>query len=98
MEPKKVWTKDEIKSMLNENDRAVARGVLAIYNRQTDGEKIDDNTHESNGVGFNKIDAEILSSFARWFYAHGYLTEKQTAIARKKIMKYAGQLVEIANA
>lgn len=98
MEPKKVWTKDEIKSMLNANDKAVARGVVAIYNRQTNEEKFCDDTHESNGVGFNKFDAELMSSIARWFTSHGYLTDKQTAIARKKIMKYAGQLTEIANA
>ncbi len=98
MEPKKVWTKDDIKNLLKVNDRAVARGVVAIYNRQTEDERFCDSTHEHNGVGFNKVDAELLSNIARWFTSHGYLTEKQTAVARRKIMKYAGQLVEIANA
>lgn len=98
MEPKKVWTKDDIKNLLKVNDRAVARAVYAIYKRQTDDEKFCDDTHESNGVGFNKFDAEILSNLARYFFQHGYLSTKQTEVARKRIVKYAGQLADIANA
>jgi len=102
---KKEWTKKEIKEMLKSDDAAVCRGILAIYNMQTIDEQATEHTHYHNGVGFNGIDAKILSSFAKqiqsWRVEKKYkrpLSEKQMTYARKKIVKYAGQLVSIANA
>lgn len=95
---KKIWSKEEIKNLLSTNDKAVCRAVVAIYNKQTDCEKDCAETTDANGVGFNGADANILSSFAEWILKRGYLTEKQMVIARKKMMKYAKQLTDIANA
>lgn len=95
---RKIWSKEEIKNLLNTSDKAVCRAVVAIYNKQTDCEKDCAETTDSNGVGFNGADANILSSFAEWILKRGYLTEKQMVIARKKMMKYAKQLADIANA
>lgn len=95
---KKVWTKDEIKDHMKNEDAWLYRGILAIYNRQTDNEQFSGETHDSNGVGFNGVDAPIMSSFAEFLKKTGFLTEKQQVIARKKMMKYAGQLASIANA
>ena len=97
MEPK-VWTRQEIKELLLANDKAVARGLMAIYNRQTENEQYGDQTVESNGVGFNKYDAAVMSSVAKWYASHGYLTGRQTKMVRAKILKYSGQLTDIANA
>ena len=95
---KKVWSKAEIKELLMTNDKAVARGLVALYNCQTDNEQFGECTTESNGVGFNKFDAELMTNMAKWYIAKGFLTSKQIAIVRKKIVKYAGQLTAIANA
>ena len=54
-------------------------------------------THEHNGVGFNGIDGGIMSSFSEFYKKTGFLTYKQMKIARKKMLKYAGQLTKIAN-
>lgn len=84
----------------------VVRGLEAIYERQTADEKEAEATSHHNGVGFNGIDAAILSSFAKQVKAWKAkpegaryprpLSEKQLALARKKMKKYAGQLARIA--
>lgn len=91
------WTKDQILHLLDTNPNAIPRAVVTIYNLQTDDEKVDETTTHSNGVGFNGVDAHILSSFAKFYLRTGFLTPKQRVIADRKIRKYAGQLVKIAN-
>lgn len=91
------YTKDQIKTMLQTRDIAVAKGVLAIYAYQTAIEQSSETTNQDNGVGFNGADAPILSSFAKQLQQGRTLSVKQLAIARKKMLKYAGQLVKIAN-
>jgi hypothetical protein len=93
----KVWTKVEIKDMLVSNDNWLVRGLLAIFNCQTATEQEAGITAEDNGIGFNGADAEILSSFAKFYKKNGYLSPKQREICRKKMAKYAGQLEKIAN-
>jgi len=92
-----IYTKDFIKEKILTNDLWLARGVVAIYKKQTDREQMHGYTEESNGVGFNKVDSEILTSFAEFFLKRGFLSSKQIYIARKKMVKYCGQLAKIAN-
>lgn len=93
----KKWTKDEIKNLLETNDLAVLRGWLRIYELQTEDEKQIQTTRYNNGVGFNGFDGEILTNMIENFKKWGNLTEKQFALLKKKMMKYAGQLAKIAN-
>ena len=93
----KVWTKDEIKGLIETRDDAVIRGMLRIYDLQTESEKVFGDTHEHNGVGFSGVDGEIMSSFSEFVNKAGFLTYKQMKIARKKMLKYASQLTKIAN-
>lgn len=93
----KEWKKEEIKELLGKSDIAVRRGILTIYSLQTWDEMVDEEAKEVNGIGFNGIDAEILSSFAKQLQMKGYLSHKQMAIARKKMLKYAGQLTRVSN-
>jgi len=94
---KRVWHLDEIKSLLNENDKFVCNAIVKIYELQTDEEKLQGKTHENNGVGFNAFDAEFLSSLAQFILKYGGLTEKQLFLGRKRIKKYSKQLCDIAN-
>ncbi len=93
----KVWTIEEIKELILTNDKMVAHSVVVLYERQTASEQASHETSERNGEGFNGVDAGILSSFAEFYKARGYLSAKQTAIVRKKLVKYSRQLVTIAN-
>jgi hypothetical protein len=97
MEIKRVWTKDEIKALLEKSDEMVRRSLIKIYECQTELEKQMATAHEDNGIGFNKYDAEILTSIAEQCKKHGRLSEKQIALARKRLPKYAGQLARLAN-
>ena len=92
-----TYDKQTIRNMLATNDKAVCRGVLAIYAYQTAAEQSTEETNQDNGVGFNGADAPILSSFAKQLQKGWTLSEKQLVIARKKMLKYAGQLTNIAN-
>jgi len=93
----KNWTIEEIRELLIESDKAVARAIVAVYNLQTEDEQIMKETAHQNGVGFNGVDAEFLSSLAQFYTAKGFLTAGQLKYGRKKIMKYAGQLKMLAN-
>lgn len=70
--------------------------MLAIYKFQTEDEKHLRETVHSNKVGFNGVDAEILSSFSQQVIAGRAISEKQMVIIFRKIGKYASQLYRIA--
>ena len=85
----KVWTKNEIKGLIESRDDAVVRGMLRIYDLQTESEKVFGDTHESNGVGFSGVDGEIMSSFVYFYNNANFLSYKQIKISLKK-MKWVG--------
>jgi hypothetical protein len=95
------YTKEMIKEKLATDNRWLEHGIVAIWNYQTTSEKAAGVTKELNGVGFNGCDAEFLSSLAEWIKKSNRpsgekLSVKQAAIARRKMLKYAGQLSKIA--
>lgn len=92
-----TWTAERIKNLLATNDKAVARGVIALYKRQTADEQNSEHTKHNNGIGFNQADARYLSYCARWAMSRYCLTGRHLEKARTRLMKYAGQLAEIAN-
>jgi len=92
-----MHTKETIKELLIRNDQAVARGIMAFFALQTADEQQAESTNKNNGVGFNGSDAPILSSFAKQLQNGRTMSDRQMELARKKIIKYAGQLTKIAN-
>ena len=72
------------------------RGMLAIYKFQTEDEKHLRETVHNNKVGFNGVDAEILSSFCQQVESGRTMSEKQMTIIFRKMGKYASQLYRIA--
>ena len=92
-----TYKKEFIKDKIANDDKWLVRGLLAIYAGQTEDEKVSEATLEDNGIGFNGVDAEILTRFAEWYEEKGWLSGKQLALTRKKMLKYAGQLAKIAN-
>ena len=89
-------TKEEIKSKVSTDARWATRAIVVLFERQTESEKMAEMTSERNYVGFNGCDAEILSSFAKQVLNGKTLSVKQLAIAFKKLPKYSGQLLKIA--
>ena len=95
---KKVWTEEEIKNCIQTNDKALYGALRKLYGEQTADEQDAGETKHHNGVGFNGADSKIMSSFAEFLNRTGFLTTKQKAIARKKMVKYTKQLTKLANA
>ena len=91
------YTKEFIADKLTSSDRWLIRGVCAIAERQTEDELESLCTSHHNGVGFNKVDAPILTGFAIQFKQDGYLNLHQLNVARARMLKYASQLARIAN-
>ncbi len=84
-----------VKQMLASNPAWAVRGLLKIYEFQTEAEQRVGETTEDNGVGFSGCDAHILSSFADQIKNGRQMSAKQLAIIYKKMPRYSRQLVNI---
>ncbi|MBU0847495.1 hypothetical protein KKH23_09955 [Patescibacteria group bacterium] len=93
----KIWTTDEIKVLINTSPKAVSRGILALYNNQTQEEKLMGASLKRNGTGFNKRDACYGTELALQIIDKKPLSQQQIYHARRMLKKYVGQLTEIAN-
>ena len=82
-----------LKKMLTTDATWAKAALLRIYDAQTWDEKNSEETHYDNGVGFTGADAGILTRFAEWYKAKGWLSPKMMALVHKKIGKYAAQLM-----
>lgn len=91
------------------NNDYLEKAILKLYKYQTEHEQQTKDTTVLNGVGFNTIDANFLSSLAELildrkhapvaekdkYVVRRHLSYKQRLLARKKVTKYAGQLVNM---
>lgn len=93
----KVQLKAFIKDKLSHDRRWQVKGLLAIYDHQTNEEQQLKTTNRFNGVGFTGSDARILSSLATFYQRNKYLSEKQIAILSRKMPKYWQQILNISN-
>jgi len=99
-------TKEIILDKLANDKVWLERGIYAIWKNQTATEKRHEDTEIHNGVGFNGPDGHFMTSLGNQINrkVHGNygvpfgrcLSEKQVFIARKRMKKYAGQLLRIA--
>lgn len=81
----------EIEKILTD-PKSLVQVLLYLYYQQTQQEQTAAVTVETNGRGFNKVDADFLSSLARWVLTGKPLTEKQTLSAKLRLGKYHAQL------
>ena len=93
----RVWTPDEIKALVQTNDKVLYGALKHLYACQTESEKSTSSTHEHNGKGFNATDAEFLTSICQQLEKRGTLSPKQKEVARKKLVKYNKQITNLAN-
>ena len=93
----RTWTEDEIRELVQTNDKVLYGALKKLYACQTADEQSMGETVVQNGVGFNGVDSKILSSMAEFLNRNGYLSVKQKALVRKKMVKYTKQLTRLAN-
>ena len=86
-------TSDEVKEAIQTDDKYCIGALLMLYSFQTPDEQKVNSTAHDNGAGFNSTDAYVMSDISKWYLNKGYLTDKQVAFARTKILKYHTQLV-----
>lgn len=94
----KVWSEEEIKTLVQTNDKVLYGALKKLYACQTMDEQKVGETTEHNGVGFNGADSKFLSSVSEFLIKRGFLTDKQKACVRKRLVKYNKQLTKLANA
>ena len=94
----KKWTKKQIKARLMVNNDWVERGIVAIYNKQTEEEKEIEDTFKLNGVGFSSAHVRLGSYLARWILKGNHLSGTFIEKGRSLILHYTDQLTNIANA
>lgn len=102
-----------IRGKLQTDDRWALKGLLTVFDNQTEDEQRSESVQEHNGIGFTGIDGEIMTSFAKRAISKGVrqalankepvsidaiFTPSQAAIFRRKIGKYAVQLAREADA
>jgi len=92
------WTPAAIVTLLSGNNRAVEKGIVAVFNRQTIDEQSTVTTRHSNGIGFNVPDAKLGTYYAKWVMAGRELTGWHLSRARELAIKYRAQLADVANA
>ena len=101
-----------VKTKLANDDRWVARGLLALFTCQTGQEKERKSTVKANGKGFSSYDAEMLTNIARElirregehacnslqkpFSLRNHMSAYHAEQARRRMPKYAKQLLEFA--
>ena len=93
----RVWTEDEIKILVQTNDKVLYGALKRLYAEQTADEQSAGETHHHNGAGFNGADSRFLSSVSEFLLKNGFLTNKQKIVVRKKLVKYNRQLTRLAN-
>lgn len=96
-------TGTQIVDMLRTNDKAVARALVVLFERQTDDEKATEHTRHHNGRGFRPCHARMGTSMAKFYLQRGFLTPKQIAYWRRegkegmRIAIYWRQLLDAAH-
>jgi hypothetical protein len=93
----RIWTTNEIKSIILVNDDQLKKALVKLYAFQTQSEQTSQNTLYFNNVGFNGADGKFLSNVAEFYNRNGYLSPKQIKCVRKRLLKYSGQLAKIVN-
>lgn len=85
--------KNFIKRKLCSDSRWIKKGLLLLFDNQTNSEQASGTTNRLNGVGFTSSDAKILSSFTRQIQRGRSLSVNQERYATGKLPKYWRQIL-----
>lgn len=94
-----TYTKDFIKDKLTNDTRWMERGVIVLYQHQTDEEKGSKQTIEYNNVGFNGSDSKYLTWVAEWLLkdTRNHLSGNHINKVGKMLPKYWKQIQTLIN-
>jgi hypothetical protein len=70
----------------------VLNALVALYTQQTEDERVTRQTTHQNGIGFNSLDAPILSSIVDQLKRTNKVSEKQYALVKELLPKYGRQI------
>lgn len=87
----KQW-KYYIQHLLQSNDAAVESAITKLYMCQEEDEKTTGQSKHINGVGFNKVDAYMMTELARKLLGGKHLSCSEMEFARASLKKYWKQL------
>ena len=94
---KKVWTEGLMRALLLSNNHAVQSALVCLYKRQTDDEKVSQDTKHTNGVGFSGAHAKQGTYLAKWVLSNRNLNGKFLDNGRQIVLHYVKQLTAAAN-
>lgn len=89
-----TYTKEFIQHQLSTNPKWVERGLVVLFNRQTEDEQSSHETKWENGMGFNGSDSRYLTYCAKWVLQGRHLNEKHLQKCGGKLKKYWKQILE----
>lgn len=89
----KTATVAAVKHLLATDEGWMTWAILRLEAEQTAAEQAAHQTTESNARGFNKLDAGVMTHYARLLRKNGKLY--YWTRASKKLPKYAGQLLRL---
>lgn len=87
-----AWTDPRPLALPEWTDAEIIEGLLAMYLRQTEDERVGHGTRWENGIGYNGVDAEFGTSLAEQIHLGKTLSERQIHAARRMLVKYQTQL------
>ena len=93
----KEWRR-ELQALLLRSDKAIDKSIVVIWEQQTYTEQESGEAIIVDGVGFNKFDAPIMTSYAKQLVDGRSLSTQQRSVARKVMPKYWRQLMNISKA
>jgi hypothetical protein len=88
------YTKEVIQQKLSSDLRWIERGVLVLFDRQTEDEKTQQGTRWENGRGFNKSDSNYLTYISKYLLSGRHLTGVHLEKVSSKLPKYWRQIME----
>ena len=88
---------DFIRKKITTDRNWAIRGLLRIYENQTEEEKSCAYTISDNGIGFSAIDSKFLTSVCEFYLKTNFISDKQMSIVFTKIKKYAVQIHSLAD-
>lgn len=91
------YSAKEIQRKIENDDRWLERGILAIYRYQVADEKQTGEARYHNKVGFSGAHASFLTYCAKWIQSGKHLNGRFKNKARKFMTHYSKQLEKIAN-
>lgn len=91
----RAW-KEELQKLLCRSDVAVESALVRLYDFQSPLERAVASSVSENGVGFNRVDANVLSKYACMVKMGHHLTKNEVCFVRARILKYWKQLMVLS--